>query len=219
MPRWTRLEPFSLSLALSITLGAMAPVLGGCGGHCSGIVPCVIIQIQISPANPSVAVGSTQQFKVSGDYLDGFVADVSSNVTWSSSDTTIATISPGGLATALKAGSATITATSQGTQRLTDSTTLTVTAPPPTLASIALTPANPSVTAGNTAQFKATGTFSDGSTVDINLLGHLELLRCDPGDYQRLGAGHGGRHRKAPSHRHVRLHFCFHNSDCCDQRD
>jgi len=166
MPQWNRLRPFSFSLAFSITLVAMALVLGGCGGHCGGIVPCTIIEIQISPANPSVAVGSTQQFKVSGDYLDGTVVDLSSNVTWSSSDTTIATISPGGLASALKTGSTTITATSKGTQRLTDSTTLTVTAPP-TLVSIALTPANPSVTAGNTAQFKATGTFTDGSTADI----------------------------------------------------
>ncbi len=165
MPRWNRLGPFSSSL-FSITLGAITLVLGGCGGHCSGIVPCVIVEIQISPTNPSVALGSTQQFKVSGDYLDGFVADVSSNVTWSSSDTTIATISPVGLATALKTGSTTITATSKGTQRLTDSTTLTVT-PPPTLVSVVLTPANPSVQAGNTAQFKATGTFSDGSTTDI----------------------------------------------------
>ncbi len=167
MPRRNRLRNFSFSLAFSIILVAMALVLGGCGGQCGGLVSCSIIEIQISPVNPSVAVGSKQQFKATGDYLDGTVVDLSANVTWSSSDTTIATISSGGLASALKPGLTTITATSQGTQRLTGSTMLMVMAPPPTLVSIALTPANPSVTPGNTAQFKATGTFSDASTADI----------------------------------------------------
>ncbi len=39
--------------------------------------------------------------------------------------------------------------------------------PSPTLASINVTPATPSVAAGLTQQFKATGNYSDGSTVDL----------------------------------------------------
>src|SRR5260370_16929451 len=41
------------------------------------------------------------------------------------------------------------------------------TPPPPTLTSLAVTPANMSVAAGTNQQMKATGTFSDGSTTDL----------------------------------------------------
>ena len=43
----------------------------------------------------------------------------------------------------------------------------TYTPPPPTLTSLAVTPANMSVSAGTKQQMKATGTFSDGSTSDL----------------------------------------------------
>ncbi len=48
---------------------------------------------------------------------------------------------------------------------MTGSTTLTVL--PPTLVSIAVTPASPSVAAGLTQQFTATGTYSDSSTQNL----------------------------------------------------
>ena len=70
----------------------------------------------------------------------------------------MATITSGGLATALAAGSTTIQATSGS---ISGSTVLTVTAP--VLVSIAVTPANPSIAAGQQQQFTATGTYSDGS--------------------------------------------------------
>src|SRR5712691_10542803 len=38
---------------------------------------------------------------------------------------------------------------------------------PPTLSSLQVTPANPSLTEGSQQQFTATGTFSDGSTQDL----------------------------------------------------
>lgn len=47
------------------------------------------------------------------------------------------------------------------------STSTTTTPPPPTLRSIAVTPGTPSVAAGLTQQFKATGTLSDGTSSDI----------------------------------------------------
>ena len=63
-----------------------------------------------------------------------------------------------GLATAVGAGTANITATSGS---ISGTTTLTVTAA--TLVSIAVTPANPSLVAGTTQQLTATGTFTDGT--------------------------------------------------------
>ena len=39
--------------------------------------------------------------------------------------------------------------------------------PSPSLSSITVTPANPSIPAGNTKQFAATGTYSNGTSQDI----------------------------------------------------
>jgi hypothetical protein len=88
-------------------------------------------------------------------------------VTWSSGNTAIATINPGtGLATGVSAGGpVTITATSTQTTSISGTAQLTVTGP--TLVSIAVTPANPTVVVGQTQQFTATGTFSDKSSQDI----------------------------------------------------
>jgi hypothetical protein len=93
---------------------------------------------------------------------------VTSSVTWTSSKTTVATIngvaSPRGKATAIAAGTTTITA-AHGTIKGT--TILTVTAAGPSLLSIAITPAVPSITIGNQQQFTATATYSDGSAQDV----------------------------------------------------
>jgi uncharacterized protein YjdB len=67
-------------------------------------------------------------------------------VTWASSNTTVATVSSAGLVSALRAGTASITATSEGRS---GSVTVTVTAPPPTpVAAVTVTLANSSVQAG-----------------------------------------------------------------------
>jgi hypothetical protein len=85
-------------------------------------------------------------------------------VTWTSSKTAVATINTNGLATAVSAGATTISAALAG---VTGGTTLTVQAPP-TLASIAMTPTNPTILVGATQQFTATGTYSDGSTQNLS---------------------------------------------------
>jgi len=79
--------------------------------------------IAITPLNPSITAGSTQQFRATGTYSDNSTQDITSQVSWSSSKTAVATVNSAGLATAIAGGSATITAT-QGTAS--GSTTLTV---------------------------------------------------------------------------------------------
>jgi uncharacterized protein YjdB len=100
-----------------------------------------------------------------GTYSDGSTEDISSQVTWSSDNTTVATIDSSGLATAVAIGTANITATLDGVTS--PAVKLTVIAGVPTLVSIAVTP-NPSakLATGSTQQFVATGTYSDGSTAD-----------------------------------------------------
>ncbi|MGH7462393.1 MAG: Ig-like domain-containing protein, partial [Longimicrobiales bacterium] len=113
--------------------------------------------VTVSPANPSVQTGASVQ-------LSATLRDASNNiltgrvVTWSSSNTAIATVNASGLVTGVAAGTATITATSEGR---TGTATVTVTAPPPPpppapVATVTVSPANPSVQAGGSVQLTAT---------------------------------------------------------------
>jgi hypothetical protein len=79
--------------------------------------------IAVTPASPIIASGATQQFTATETYSDNTTKDITSSVTWSSSDAGIATITNAGLATAIAAGSTTITATSGS---VSGSTTLTI---------------------------------------------------------------------------------------------
>ena len=68
--------------------------------------------IRFSWAN--LAVGATQQFVAVGTYPDGSTAVITAQVSWTSSNTSIATISPAGLATAITPGYTFITASLSG---------------------------------------------------------------------------------------------------------
>ncbi len=145
-------------------------LLLGCGGGGSNggnPQPPVLQSIQVTPANPSITIaagGATQPFTATGKFNDGSTKDLSSSASWSSSDTTVATISATGVATGLKKGSATITATSGG---VSGKTTLTIGV---ALKSIAVTPATPSIARNTQQQFTATGTYFDGTTQNITTL-------------------------------------------------
>lgn len=84
----------------------------------------ILKSITLSPDNTSITKDSTQQFTVTGTYSDG-TSQVLTVVTWSSSDSNVATIDGTGLATGISVGLVTITANSGG---LTDTTSLDVTA-------------------------------------------------------------------------------------------
>jgi hypothetical protein len=76
------------------------------------------VSIAVMPANPGISPGSTQQFMAMGSFSDGTTQDVTTQVTWASANSAIATISnaPGsqGLATGVSVGTTTITATLGG---------------------------------------------------------------------------------------------------------
>jgi hypothetical protein len=138
-------------------------MLVGCLGGSSKKKP-TLQSIAITPSGTTtIALGNTQQFTATGTFSDGSKQDLTSSVTWASSSTAVATISTAGLATSVGQGSTNITATS-GT--LTSNTAV-LTVGPPVLKSIAVTPSPASVQVGNTLQFKATGTLTDGSTQDL----------------------------------------------------
>ena len=127
----------------------------------SGPVPLVIV---VTPANTNISIGGSQQFTATGTYSDGSTRDLTSQVTWISSNTLVATITAGGLATGVSTGSTRITAILNG---VVNGYTMLTVQPTTTLISIAVTPANTNISIGGSRQFTATGTYSDGSTRDL----------------------------------------------------
>ena len=121
------------------------------------VTTATLVSIVVGPINRTIAAGLNQQYVALGTYTDGSIQPITTQVTWTSSAPTIATISNGvgseGLAKGLALGTTTITATSGA---ITGSTTLNVTTA--TLVSIQVTPTNPAVPVGIKEQFVATGT-------------------------------------------------------------
>ncbi len=69
-----------------------------------------LLSIAVTPASPSIYVGSAQQFTATGTYSNNTTKNLSSVVAWTALPLGIASMSSAGLATGLAAGSATITA-------------------------------------------------------------------------------------------------------------
>jgi len=140
-----------------LPLLALVVLVALAGVSCRGFfVNPTLSSINVTPATGSVAVGATQQFTATGVNNDGTTGSLH-NLVWSSSDTTVATISTGGLAKGVKAGTATITAT-EGT--VSGSATLTVGT---NTNALVLSPSNPTVSLSTgSEQFTAT---SNGANV------------------------------------------------------
>lgn len=121
--------------------------------------------ITVTPANPSLPKNFDRQMRATGNYSDGSTQDLTANVTWASSNTTSATITPAGLVQATATpGTTTITA-SLTTPNLSGNTTVTVTNVTPT--ALDVTPASFTLPQGTSRQLTAIATFSDGSTLDV----------------------------------------------------
>jgi len=108
------------------------------------------------------------QFTAVGTFSDGSTQSLTAYATWAAGSSSVATITdlPGvpGQATGVSQGVADVTAVFAGMVN-TPASALTVTNA--TITSIAVTPPNPVVTTGNQLTFKAVGTFSDGSQIDL----------------------------------------------------
>ena len=129
--------------------------------------PAVLQSITLSPQNATMGKGTTLQFTATGNYSDSSTQDLTSLVSWTSSDSNTVSINNAGLATGRQFGSVTISA---ALGSVNSSIGLTVNKNP--LVGIVVTPVNPSITAGQTQQFTATGTYSDGSMQDLTKTAH-----------------------------------------------
>lgn len=93
------------------TLLLVIVCLSGCGGGSSDSpVNKAPESIAIQPANNKLAIGKTQQFKL----VSSYTGDISSSAVWSSSSTSVATITPSGMVSAVAAGQTIISAVKGG---------------------------------------------------------------------------------------------------------
>jgi hypothetical protein len=74
-------------------------------------LPATLTSIAVTPANPSIAKGAQQQFTATGTFSDNTTQNLTSQVTWASATTSVATITAGGLASAINPGTSMISAT------------------------------------------------------------------------------------------------------------
>lgn len=161
------------SSTISATIGLIS-------NNTSVTINRVLSSIVVTPTNLTIVYPNTQQYTATGHYNDGTTQDITSTVTWASTDTNAATIASGGLLTVHHAGTPTISAT----LGVSGSTGLTVTV---TLVSIAVTPANTTITSTGTQQYTATGTYNDSSTADIT--GSVTWASSTPGTATISGGG------------------------------
>ncbi len=113
-------------------LAALWLFWAGCGGESSNDVSQATVTV--TPADSQASIGEEVPFTATATYPDNTTRDITANVTWSSSDTAVATISNSGgtigVAAAVGTGSTTITATwsdiESGGMARSGSTTLTV---------------------------------------------------------------------------------------------
>src|SRR5262249_40423191 len=97
-------------------------------GGTSGAVDTIVTTapptlLNISPLNGVIPLGFPQQLAVTMSFADNTLEDVTSFVTWTTSDPTVVVVYPGGLAYPTGRGTATISTTMNGVAGL---TTLTV---------------------------------------------------------------------------------------------
>ncbi|MBM0107378.1 Ig-like domain-containing protein [Steroidobacter sp. S1-65] len=124
-----------------------------------------VISLSIDPSAPGAAVSLKRQLTATGHLSDGGTVNLSNSVQWTSSPSSIATITPTGLVETHAPGSATITAT---LGRLFTTATFTVTSA--VVESLVLTPDPLRTGVGLTVRPKVTGHFSDGTTDDVTSL-------------------------------------------------
>ena len=147
---------------------AVHPKSGVRGSTALVVTAPLLAAIEVTPAAPSIALGTSVQLTAMGLYSDGTLQDLTAAVVWSSSDPAVASLSgvPGseGLAEGLAVGAAAIEALDAASGLL-GATALSVT--PAVLTSIEVTPTAPSIALGTGVQLTAMGLYSDGTTQDL----------------------------------------------------
>ncbi len=142
--------------------------LGAVGGQLTLSVQAdavTLTGISVRHAAERLRTGEKVQFSAVASYSDASSADISEQVTWSSSDEQRARVAAGGLVELLASGEVTISAATAG-QR--GELLITIEDLDVTLQSISIDAGNGELRSGRQLQFHATGLYSDNSSGDLS---------------------------------------------------
>jgi uncharacterized protein YjdB len=121
--------------------------------------PAPVSSVSVSPSTKTLTAGTSTQLSVSVTDVNG--ATVSSpTVTWNTSDAQVAGVTSNGTVTTAKAGTATITATSDGVSGSAD-----ITVQPGAVASVSVVPKVATLQKGQTVQLTATAVDKFGNAI------------------------------------------------------
>jgi len=177
---WTSSDPAvtvstsGLATAATVTGTKTVTITASSGGKTGTITLTVknlaLTSLVISAPTGTINPGTTTHFTATGTFgtaPDTFTQDLTSMATWTTSDSSVATISAAGIATGLSAGPTTISAsaTVSGTTRTSPGVALHVFGP--TLVSISIEPKDNYIPKTMMDHYTAVGTFSDSTTKDL----------------------------------------------------
>jgi len=133
----------------------------------------ILLKIELTPTNqalpainPHIPLGAIEEFTATGIYSDETSRDITSIVEWTSDSNDIVAVSntqdSKGQVQTLSTGSAVINAEYNDIKG-----SIEVFVSSASLVSISVSPTNPSIPAGKTLEFKATGLYSDNTVQDV----------------------------------------------------
>lgn len=155
------------NLLLTIISIISVTLLSGCGaGGGSAPTAVTLNSITVTPSTLIVPHGLTATLRAIGTYTDGSTADITTQVTWTSTDPSTVTLgNHTGSIIGTAVGTTTVTAAIGG---IASSNTANINVIAASLSSIAITPASVSFAKGTNIRLTAIGTYSDGSSSDIS---------------------------------------------------
>lgn len=157
-----RILRITAALIVACCIGLTACGGGGGSNNTTPPPPPTLSSITVSSTGATVVVGMTLQMSAQGKYSDGTTKDMTSSVTWSSSDTNIATISAAGLVTGVASGSVNIKAASGSV-----SNQSAVAVNKPAITSVAVNASSTTVPLGASQQVVATASYENNTSGPI----------------------------------------------------
>jgi uncharacterized protein YjdB len=130
-----------------------------------------LTSISITSEHEGIANLTDNQFTATGDYSGELSKDITTAVTWGSSDENILTIDAAGLATALAPGTVRLTATLEGVE-----SSLAFRVSAAGIVSLTVTPASQSAPVGVERDYHVSGTFDDTSAQNLDRIASWSSL-------------------------------------------
>lgn len=167
---WQSSDPAVVTVAASGRLDAVDPgtaiitaTLADVSGRASVTVSAATTKsLSLAPDSASAPVGAEVPFAATVTYSDDSTEDVSRSADWNTSDSTVAQVAAGGVATCVQVGDATISAEAKGFVA-----TASLSCTPVEVTSVEVSPSQAEVAVDNSKQFEAEAVFSDGDKEGI----------------------------------------------------